>query len=126
MQKDLAQLISSIWVLYGPSTATPHSVMLSLPGMNEHRVSQTEAALLRSTSARQQRALILDLLEGLRGVSVSEQGKILGSREDRRKARSAMQERYMTTTNAEMEGQQQSRVDIDDGPDLGGLADMFG
>jgi exportin-5 len=100
--------------------------MLSLPGMNEHRVSQTEAALLRSTSARQQRALILDLLEGLRGVSVSEQGKILGSREDRRKARSAMQERYMTTTNAEMEGQQQSRVDIDDGPDLGGLADMFG
>ncbi|KKA20307.1 Nuclear import and export protein Msn5 [Rasamsonia emersonii CBS 393.64] len=126
MQKDLAQLISSIWILYGPSTSTPRSVMLSLPGMSEARVANTEIALMRSTSARQQRALILDLLDGLRGVSIAEQGKILGSREERRKARSAMQARYMTN---EMEGQEKtgpSKVDIDDGPDLGGVADMFG
>lgn len=126
MQKDLAQLIASIWILYGPSTATPRSVMLSLPGMSEARVTNTEIALTRSTSSRQQRALILDLLDGLRGVSISEQGKILGSREERRKARSAMQARYMTN---EMEGQEKtgtSKVDIDDGPDLGGVADMFG
>ncbi|KAB8229169.1 hypothetical protein ETB97_002516 [Aspergillus alliaceus] len=123
MQKDLAQLISSIWVLYGSSTPTPRSVILSLPGMDEQRVAMTEASLVRSTAARQQRALILDLLEGLRGVSIAEQGKILGSREERRKARSALQERYMTS---EMEGQQNNKVDINDGPDLTGVADMFG
>ncbi|KAE8348511.1 armadillo-type protein [Aspergillus coremiiformis] len=123
MQKDLAQLISSIWVLYGSSTPTPRSVILSLPGMDEQRVAMTEASLVRSAAARQQRALILDLLEGLRGVSIAEQGKILGSREERRKARSALQERYMSS---EMEGQQNNKVDINDGPDLTGVADMFG
>ncbi|KAL5337340.1 armadillo-type protein [Aspergillus crustosus] len=123
MQKDLAQLIASIWVLYGSSSPTPKALILSLPGMTEQRVASTEAALVRSTSARQQRALVLDLLEGLRGVSIAEQGKILGSREERRKARSALQERYMTN---EMEGQQGQKVDINDGPDLSGIADMFG
>ncbi|KAL5365727.1 armadillo-type protein [Aspergillus floccosus] len=121
MQKDLAQLIASIWVLYG-SSPTPRALILSLPGMDEQRVASTEAALLRSTAARQQRALVLDLLEGLRGVSIAEQGKILGTREERRKARSALQERYMST---EMEAQQ-NKVDINDGPDLSGVADMFG
>lgn len=123
MQKDLAQLIASIWVLYGASTPTPKALILSLPGMTEQLVASIEAALVRSTSARQQRALVLDLLEGLRGVSVAEQGKILGSREERRKARSALQERYMSN---EMEGQQGQKVDINDGPDLSGVADMFG
>lgn len=123
MQKDLAQLIASIWVLYGASTPTPKALILSLPGMTEERVASTEAALVRSTSSRQQRALVLDLLEGLRGVSVAEQGKILGSREERRKARSALQERFMSN---EMEGQQGHTVDINDGPDLSGVADMFG
>ncbi|KAH8693974.1 putative nuclear import and export protein Msn5 [Talaromyces proteolyticus] len=126
MQRDLATLIASIWILYGPCTSTPRLVMLSLPGMTEERVSQTEMILMRSTSGRQQRALILDLLEGLRGVSISEQGKILGTHEERRKARSALQQRYMSTAHTDMEGQQNSKVNIDDGPDLGGLADMFG
>ncbi|KAL2835066.1 armadillo-type protein [Aspergillus cavernicola] len=123
MQKDLAQLIASIWVLYGASTPTPKALILSLPGMTEQRVASTEAALVRSTSARQQRALVLDLLEGLRGVSIAEQGKILGTREERRKARSALQERFMSN---EMDSQQSHKVDINDGPDLSGVADMFG
>ncbi|THC96525.1 hypothetical protein EYZ11_004024 [Aspergillus tanneri] len=123
MQKDLAQLIASIWVLYGSSSPTARAVILSLPGMDEQRVANAEAALSRTTAARQQRALILDLLEGVRGVSIAEQGKILGSREERRKARSVLQERYMSS---EMEGQQKLKVDINDGPDLSGVADMFG
>lgn len=125
MQKDLAQLIASIWVLYGPCTPTPRSVMASLPGIPAERVAETEAALLRSTSARQQRALILDLLEGIRGVSIAEQGKILGTHEQRRKVRSALQEQYMKAPT-EMEGQQPTKVNVDDGPDLSGIADMFG
>lgn len=124
MQKDLAQLIASIWVLYGYASQTPRAVLLSLPGIAEDKVAQTEAALQRCVSPRQQRALILELLEPLRGVSVAEQGKILGSREERRKARTALQERYMTN---EMETQQENHcVDINDGPDLSGVADMFG
>lgn len=124
MQKDLAQLIASIWVLYGFVTSTPRALLLTLPGITEDKVSQTEAQLQRCSSPRQQRALILELLEPLRGVSISEQGKILGSREERRKARTTLQERYMTN---EMETQQEShRVDINDGPDLSGVADMFG
>ncbi|KAJ5909730.1 hypothetical protein N7504_004373 [Penicillium tannophilum] len=124
MQKDLAQLIASIWVLYGMETCTPRSIFLTLPGITPEKLSHTEAQLHRSPSPRQQRALVLELLESLRGVSIAEQGKILGSREDRRKARSALQERYMTN---EMETQQTNhRVDINDGPDLSGVADMFG
>lgn len=124
MQKDLAQLIASIWVLYGPETGTPRSIFLTLPGITEEKVLQTESQLQRCGSPRQQRALVLELLEPLRGVSIAEQGKILGSREERRKIRSALQERYMTN---EMEAQQSNpRVDINDGPDLSGVADMFG
>lgn len=123
MHKDLAQLIASIWVLYGSSSPTPRSVILSLPGMTEEQVSNTEAALARSTSLRQQRAHVLDLLEGVRGISIAEQGKILNSREERRKVRSALQQRYLSN---EMEGQQGHNVDINDGPDLGGVADLFG
>lgn len=124
MQKDLAQLIASIWVLYGPETATPRSIFLTLPGITEDKVMSTESQLQRCGSPRQQRALVLELLEPLRGVSIAEQGKILGSREERRRIRSALQERYMTN---EMESQQTNpRVDINDGPDLSGVADMFG
>lgn len=124
MQKDLGQLISSIWVFYGPSTPTPRNVILSLPGITEDQVRNTEASLARSTSLRQQRAVVLELLEGVRGVSIAEQGKILNSREERRKMKSALHMRYVTS--GEMEGQQNTKVDINDGPDLGGVADLFG
>lgn len=122
MQKDLAQLIASIWTLYGTSSSTPRSVILSLPGMTDARVSGTEEALMRSASSRQQKALVLDLLEGLRGVSISEQGRIADPRGERRKAKGAFQARYMATN---MEGQEGGKVDTNDGPDLTGVADMF-
>lgn len=90
--------------------------------MTEQRVMATQEALMRSTSGRQQKALVLDLLEGLRGVSISEQGRISDPRSERRKAKSAMQARYVTT---QMEGQEGGKVDINDGPDMTGLADLF-
>lgn len=122
MQKDLAQLIASIWILYGTTSRTPRSVIMSLPGMTEARVVATEETLMRSTSSRQQKALVLDLLEGLRGISISEQGRISDPRGERRKAKSVMQARYMT---AEMEGQEGGKVNTNDGPDMTGIADMF-
>ncbi|KAK2803210.1 hypothetical protein FQN50_007077 [Emmonsiellopsis sp. PD_5] len=122
MQKDLAQLIAHIWLLYGTLTDTPRNIMLSLPGMSEAKVVATHEAMMRSSSTRQQRALVLDLLEGLRGVSISEQGRIAGPAHARRKGRSTFQERYMTT---QMEGQEGGKVDVNNGPDLTGVADMF-
>lgn len=122
LQKELAQLIASIWLTYGPHSNTPRSVMLSLPGMTETKVISAEQALTRATASRQQKAVVLDFLEGLRGVSISEQGKIGGARSSRKKERSAMQAKYMTT---EMEGQEGGKVDINNGPDLTGVADMF-
>ncbi|EEP82733.1 conserved hypothetical protein [Uncinocarpus reesii 1704] len=123
MQKDLAQLIASIWILYGARSSTPRSVMLSLPGMVESKVVAAEEVLTKAASTRVQKAVILDFLEGLRGVSISEQGKIGGARANRRKERSAIEARYLTT---EMEGQEGGKVDINNGPDLTGIADMFG
>ncbi|PGH29705.1 exportin-5 [[Emmonsia] crescens] len=121
MQKELAQLIASIWVVYGTTSDTPTKIIESLPDMSKSKVAATYAALRESGSGRQQRALVLDLLEGLRGVSISEQGRIAGPPPVRRKPKSALQERYTT----EMEGQEGGKVDINSGPDLTGVADMF-
>jgi exportin-5 len=119
LQKDLAQVIASIWLLYNNKTPTPRAILFSLPGITAEKVERTWAKLGRSTSRRQKSAIILDLLEGLRGVSISEQGKI--DRRDPRKVRSEMQQRYMR-----VEGQPKAEsLNTDDGPDLGGVAEMF-
>lgn len=117
LQKDLAQLIATIFILYSPTTSTPRRILLSLPGMTEEQVDRVASRLMRVQSGRQQRALVLDLLDGLRGVSISEQGKI--PRHEPRKLRSAMQERYMNVDNARQNRQR------DGSPELGGVADMF-
>ncbi len=116
LQKDLAQLVATIFRLYSPKTDTPRQILLSLPGITEEKVGHMARNFARASNQRQQRALILELLEGLRGVAVSEQGRI---KRDVKKERSAMQERYMKVDD---------RVEYRRGgsPDLGGVADMFG
>lgn len=95
LQKDLAQLIASIVDAYSSKTQTPREILLSLPSMTSEKVDRALHQINRAPqNSRQQRALILELLEGLRGVSISEQGKI--AKPDTKKFRSAMQERYMT------------------------------
>ena len=117
LQKDLAQLIASIVILYGPKTETPHHILLSLPGITKEKVDHTIHKLSKVQNSRHQRALVLDLLEGLRGVSISEQGKV--AKPDPKKVRSAMQQRYMTV-DVQQEG------DREETPDLGGVAEMLG
>ncbi len=118
LQKDLAQLIATIFILYSAKSQTPRQIILYLPGMTAEKVDDTASRLFRVQSGRQQRALVLDLLDGLRGVSISEQGRI--ARPDPRKIRSAMQERYMNVDNDRQNEQK------DGSPELGGVADMFG
>jgi len=116
LQKDLAQLIAKIVVIYSARTETPQQVLLSLPGMTPDKVGRAIYKLCKAQNSRQQRALVLDLLEGVRGVSISEQGKI--AKPDPKKIRSAMQERYMTV-DVQQEGRRENT------PDFGGVAEMF-
>ena len=134
LQKDLAQLIASIWTCYGlpyemdgqPLTQTPQAIILSLPSMSVDRVERAARHLAETESARQQRAIVLQLLEGLRGVSIHEMGKINSTRNG---GQSLVQKRYVGNNGPQggMEGVDQVHpVNVDDGPDLTGVAEIFG
>ena len=118
LQRDLAQLAAVIITTYSNKTETPRRVLRSLPLMTDEKVDRAVQQLVKTPqNSRQQRALVLDLLAGLRGVSVSEQGKI--EKPDTKKLRSAMRQKYMTIdlqVNAKKE----------ESPDLEGFADTFG
>ena len=117
-QSDLASLIASILLQYGERTATPRQVLLSLPDMTADKVDHALLQLMRpQISQKQQRAVVLKFLENLRGVSISEQGRI--SKVVPKNARSALQEQYMTVDMVPHAKKEPS-------PELGGVAAMFG
>ncbi|KAI9801654.1 MAG: hypothetical protein M1833_002336 [Piccolia ochrophora] len=128
LQKDLASLIATIFTLYTPLTATPRQVLLSLPGVSAPKLDRTANALFAvAGNGRQQRALVLELLESVRGVSVAEMGRweVRGVRRGgggggagAGKTRSEMQEGFMRVD--------EGRKEKEASPDLGGVADMFG
>ena len=117
IQSDLSGLIASIIKRYSAITNTPREILASLPDMTPEIV---DAALYKMYKAegnsKQQKAVVMKLLEGLRGVSVSEQGKL--PRPDPKKVRSALQEKYMTVEATTDPKKEKS-------PDLVGIADMF-
>ncbi|QIX00286.1 hypothetical protein AMS68_005803 [Peltaster fructicola] len=115
MQRDLAALLAQILFLYSPKSATPRNVLLSLPNMEAARVDSTIEKLARTKSARQQRALVLDLLEGVRGVSIHESGKIARQIDPK----PIVQAQYMDVE------QKPSIVDGDD-TGLDGIGSLFG
>ncbi|EHY58529.1 karyopherin [Exophiala dermatitidis] len=148
-QQHYAQLIATIWVSYGlpahasgsesttpagardlpPLTATPRNVILSLPGMTEEKVDRAAAQLAREGSVarpKKLRAIVLSLLEGVRGVRLSELGKI-----DLRPQQSKILEKYKQRESLGMQGVEDgvggaaANGAADDGIDLGGVADMF-
>ena len=117
LQKDFAQLIASILISYTPRTDTPKQILLSLPGMSNERLDRSVRHLFKAQqNTRQQRAIVLELLEGFRGVAIHEQGKL--PKPDPKRIRSAMQEKYMTV-DVQANGKRETS------PDLGGIADMF-
>ena len=118
LQKEFAQLIASILISYTPRTDTPKRILLSLPEMPPEKLDRSTRHLLRAqNNSRQQRAIVLELLEGFRGVAIHEQGKL--PQPDPKKLRSALQEQYMTV-EVQANGKKETS------PDLGGVADMFG
>lgn len=118
LQKDFAQLIASILISYTPRTERPKEILLSLPEMAPERLNRAIRLLFRAQSnIRQQRAIVLDLLAGFRGIAIHEQGKL--PKPDPKKLRSVLQEKYMTV-DVQADGKREVT------PDLGGVAAMFG
>jgi exportin-5 len=102
LHKELAALIAAIVVYYGPITSTPRDILLSLPNVNPADLDRLNAYMSKPGShTRQQRALVLDLLNDLKGVSVSEMGKLPNStafgsaRGGKRSGRSKMAQGFM-------------------------------
>lgn len=120
LQKDLAHLISSILIYYAPLTGTPKQILLSLPGIQEKAIDKCIDSLQKQgIQQRQQRALVLYLLKDLKGVSISEQGRISKSASVVRKERSKMQEAFM---KGPVEDDKKIKSEIDD---LEGVAGLF-
>lgn len=80
VQKDLAMLIAAIVVFYSPTTKTPKEVLQSLPNIQPSELERLAPYMAKPGShTRQQRAVVMDLLKDLKGVSVSEMGKMPSS-----------------------------------------------
>ncbi|KAK4159636.1 putative importin beta-related nuclear transport receptor [Cladorrhinum sp. PSN259] len=135
-QKELGALIAHVLAYYSPLTSTPRDIIVSLPGVKEHDVDQAIKLIASgSSNYRQQRAIVLDLLKDLKGVSISELGKLNksgvgpgGSSSSRsgKSKRSKMAQEFMTPAAAPG-GQHPNATDGGRGktPDLEGVAGMF-
>ena len=116
LQKEIAYVISNIIVYYSGVTTTPRSILISLPGIQEKDVEKCiEYTLRPGLQPRQQRALVLDLLGSLKGVSISEQGRVFKTAAAVRKERSKMQQEFMKEPPQERKNS----------PNLEGVAGMF-
>lgn len=102
LQKDLAALIATIVVYYSPITSSPRDVLLSLPNVGITDLDRLSTYMAKpGAHTRQQRALVLDLLKDLKGVSVSEMGKLpkssgFGGSNRKRTNRSKMAQQFMS------------------------------
>lgn len=116
VQKDLASLIACMIKFYAAKTTTLRDVMLGLPDMNAEKIDRAFRKINESSNGRQQRAVVLDLLEGVRGVSIHEAGRI---GVPKAKAKSKMMQQYM-------EVEKGPEIVRGGSPGLDGLAGMFG
>lgn len=105
VQKELASLIAAVYVHYSPVTMTPHNLLTSLPNVEASELELLKPYMAKPGShSRQQRAVVLELLRDLKGVSVSEMGKLAksaglgssGNRVKRAGGRSKMAQGFMT------------------------------
>ncbi|PQE14421.1 nuclear import and export protein [Rutstroemia sp. NJR-2017a BBW] len=121
LHKDLAQLIASILLSYSPVTSTPRQILASLPGIQEKNVDSCIQQLAApGAPQRHQRLLVLDLLRDLKGVSISEQGRISKPAAAVRKERSKMQQEFLKEHPEGEGGKSLSNLD-----DLEGVAGLF-
>ncbi|KAK8053393.1 Protein MSN5 [Apiospora saccharicola] len=110
LQKDLAALIATILAYYAPLTSTPRDVLLSLPNIKPNEVDRILREVLKSNNSRNQRGHILELLKDLKGVSISEMGKLAKSiniqkpSSKNKPSRSRLAQQFMTANGSEEQG----------------------
>jgi exportin-5 len=136
-QKDLGALIASIISHYSALTPTPSKILLSVNDIKPEDVDQAVTHLSRSSlPTRQQRAIVLDLLRDLKGVSISEQGRlskganaVKADRSSKKALRSKMTQEFMTPNAAPRVDGSEAVSGTGGGvrktPDLDGVAKMF-
>lgn len=101
LQKDLAALIAAIIAYYSRLTNTATDLLLSLPGVSQEELQKFVPFMAKPGShTRQQRALVLELLKDVKGVSISEMGKVsaaggAGTGRSKRAGRTKMAEEFM-------------------------------
>ncbi len=143
LQKELGSLIAAIILYYCPLTTTPRDILLTLPNIKQEDVDLTIECISRpGLHTRQQRALVLDLLQDLKGVSISEMGKLNktaglgteGTRSGKKTLRSKMVQEFMTAPGSSPAGQAvvdagdagaQGAADRRQSPDLDGITGLF-
>ncbi|KAI1264540.1 ARM repeat-containing protein [Xylariaceae sp. FL1019] len=109
-QKELATLIATIVVSYNGLTSTARDILVSLPNIKAADVDAGIEFMTKGTSnSRTQRGVILDLLRDLKGVSVSELGKVsksigsiglISTPQKKTMTRSKMAQKFMTAPEA--------------------------
>lgn len=133
-QRDLGALIAYILAYYSSLTPTPRNILVSLPNIKPEDVDRTIQHVSQpGVQSRQQRALVLELLEDLKGVSISEMGKLtksLGagpgsSRSSKKPTRSKMAQEFMTPNGGSAPGGVDGSTGRNKTPDLDGVASMF-
>ncbi|KAK4244668.1 armadillo-type protein [Corynascus novoguineensis] len=134
-QRDLGAVIAHILAYYASLTPTPRNILISLPNIKPEDVDRTIQQVSQpGMHSRQQRALVLELLEDLKGVSISEMGKLtksLGagpgsSRGSKKSGRSKMAQEFMTpNAGSGGGGVTGGTTGRDKTPDLEGMAGMF-
>lgn len=129
-QKDLATLIAGIIHLdeddNNNADSVPRSIILSLPGMQDQARVERRLAKLKQTNRqdeRTQRSIVLDLLSGIKGVSIHEQGRI--QRPDNANKKKGMLDMYVKM-EMEQDGGPPSGIVRGGSPGLAGVSDMFG
>jgi exportin-5 len=128
VQKELASLIASIFVNYGSVTATPKNILLSLPNVNPAVLERLAVYMTKPQAhTRQQRAIVMDLLKDLKGVSISEMHKLPQSTSfgrSKKSARSKMAQEFMNADTAPAPpGRSGGRGTTPDG--LEGVSNLF-
>ncbi|KOS18145.1 Protein MSN5 [Escovopsis weberi] len=138
VQRELASLIAAIVVYYGSLTSTPSDVLLALPNVDAGELERLKPYMSKPTAhLRQQRGIVMEFLRDLKGVSVSEMGKLAqgagfrGSSHHAKKAsRSKMAQEFMTKNSSGAAGGEtrgrESREPRRATPDgLEGVANLF-
>ncbi|KAI1763712.1 ARM repeat-containing protein [Hypoxylon sp. FL1150] len=134
LQKDFAYFIATIVLAYKIHTTTARDVLVSLPNMKETEVDNAiEYMCRKGATPRVQRTVILQLLGDLKGVSVSEMGKLSKSigvpiskpSSAKKPSRSKMAQQFMTAP-APNESTSRTGGDQDGNADnLEGVANLF-